>query len=110
MQSHSLTQLVEEHLAAARGSSAQRSAVTLYGGQAHDMRQTLITLAAGAALHEHESPGEATLQVLRGEVRLIAGEDAWTGGVGDLVAIPPQRHGLEAITDAAVILTVATRA
>jgi quercetin dioxygenase-like cupin family protein len=110
MQSHSLTQLVEEHLATARSSSAQRSAVTLYGGQEHDMRQTLITLAAGAMLHEHDSPGEATLQVLSGEVRLTAGEDSWTGGAGDLVAIPPQRHGLEALSDAALILTVATRA
>ena len=74
------------------------------------MRQTLIALAAGARLHEHESPGEATLQVLTGQVRLTAGEDTWEGGVGDHLVIPPQRHGLEALTDAAVLLTVATRA
>ena len=110
MQKLSLDARVREHLERATTSSTGRSAETVYGGHEHVLRQTLITLAAGAALHEHESPGEATLQVLRGEVRLIAGEDAWTGGVGDLVAIPPQRHGLEAITDAAVILTVATRA
>ena len=110
MKSHALTQLCEEQLATARSSSAGRSAVTLYGGQEHDMRQTLIALVAGAALHEHDSPGEATLQVLSGEVRLTAGEDTWTGQAGELLAIPPQRHGLEALTDAAVLLTVATRA
>ena len=110
MESHSLTQLSEQHLDTARDAASGRSAVTVYGGQEHDMRQTLIALAAGARLHEHESPGEATLQVLVGRVRLTAGEESWDGGAGDHLVIPPQRHGLEALTDAAVLLTVATRA
>jgi quercetin dioxygenase-like cupin family protein len=105
-----LTQLSEQHLDTARDAASGRSAVTVYGGQEHDMRQTLIALAAGARLHEHESPGEATLQVLVGRVRLTAGEESWDGGAGDHLVIPPQRHGLEALTDAAVLLTVATRA
>lgn len=106
----SLASLTEEHLAAAREASSGRSAVTVFGGQAHDLRQTLIALAGGAQLHEHESPGEATLQVLRGQVRLTAGEDAWDGDVGDLLVIPPARHALDALSDAVVLLTVATRA
>ena len=110
MNSQSLTRLCEEHLTAAAGASSGRSAVTIFGGQEHDMRQTLIALVAGQQLHEHESPGEATLQVLRGEVRLTAGEDAWSGGEGDHLVIPPERHALEAVTDAVVLLTVATRA
>ena len=110
MESHSLTRLCEQHLDTARDAASGRSAVTVYGGQEHDMRQTLIALAAGARLHEHESPGEATLQVLVGRVRLTAGEESWDGGAGDHLVIPPQRHGLEALTDAAVLLTVATRA
>lgn len=111
MQGRSLTSLAEEHLAVARSSSAGRSAATIFGGQEHDMRQTLIALREGAALHEHESPGEATLQVLTGEVRMTGADaDIWDGAAGDHLIIPPQRHNLEAITDAVVLLTVATRA
>jgi quercetin dioxygenase-like cupin family protein len=105
----SLDQLVEEHLAAARESSAGRSSVTVHGGREHHLRQTLIALAGGRSLGEHESPGEATLQVLRGRVRLHAGDDSWDGGAGDFLLIPPQRHDLEAREDAAVLLTVANR-
>jgi quercetin dioxygenase-like cupin family protein len=107
MDSTSLDALASEHLAAAKEHSAGRSALTVYGGQGHALRQTLIALAAGRRLGEHESPGEATLQVLRGSVRLHAGENTWEGGAGDYVAIPPARHDLEAIEDSAVLLTVA---
>jgi quercetin dioxygenase-like cupin family protein len=106
----SLSALSEEHLAAAKTSSSGRSAVTIFGGQEHDMRQTLIALSAGSRLHEHESPDEATLQVLTGDVRLTTDGDAWDGSAGDHLVIPPERHALEAVTDAVVLLTVATRA
>ncbi|MBD3944507.1 cupin domain-containing protein [Nocardioides ganghwensis] len=107
MNSTSLFALVDEHLAEARTISSGRSARTLHGGQGHVLRQTLIALAAHRRLGEHESPGEATLQVLRGRVRLHAGDETWNGDVGDLVVIPPARHVLEALEDAAVLLTVA---
>jgi quercetin dioxygenase-like cupin family protein len=110
MNTRSLSSLSEEHLALAKDSSSGRSAVTIFGGQEHDMRQTLIALAGGSRLHEHDSPGEATLQVLSGDVRLTTDGDAWDGTAGDYLVIPPERHGLEAVTDAVVLLTVATRA
>ena len=109
MESRSLSSLVQQHLETARAASSGRSAVTVHGGQEHDLRQTVIALAAGRSLGEHDSPGEATLQVLDGEVRLHAGEETWTGTAGDYLLIPPRRHDLEAVTDAAVLLTVATR-
>lgn len=105
----SLHLLAEEHLAAAREHTAGRSAHTVYGGQGHVLRQTLIALVAGRRLGEHESPGEATLQVLSGSVRLHAGEDTWDGGAGDHLVIPPARHDLEAVEDSVVLLTVALR-
>ena len=101
-----LTSLADEHLERARAAAAGRSAHTLYGGRDHHLRQTLIALLAGQQLEEHESPGEATLQVLRGRVHLHAGDATWSGGPGALVVIPPQRHDLEAETDSAVLLTV----
>jgi quercetin dioxygenase-like cupin family protein len=69
----SLDALAEEHLGLARDHASGRSAVTVHGGREHHLRQTLIALAGGRSLGEHESPGEATLQVLRGRVRLRAG-------------------------------------
>ena len=110
MESTSLIKLAEEKLGAARESSSGRAAVTIFGGHEHDMRQTLIALAEGHALGEHESPSEASLQVLSGEVRLSAGEESWSGGRGDYLVIPPTRHDLMAVSDAVVLLTVATRA
>lgn len=110
MHAASLTALADSQLAAAREASSGRSAVTVFGGREHDLRQTLIALAEGHALGEHESPGEATLQVLQGRVRLSSAEESWEGQVGDLLVIPPARHDLAAVADSVVLLTVATRA
>lgn len=106
MSTISVTRSAEELLGQARDSHSGRAAQTLYGGHGHQLRQTVIALLAGHELAEHESPGEATLQVLHGTVRLTADGEAWEGGVGDLLVIPPRRHGLAALADSAVLLTV----
>src|SRR6186997_1423838 len=79
MDGRSLTELAEAQLATAHQAGSGRSAITLHGGREHELRQTLIALVAGHVLGEHESPGEATLQVLSGHVRLTAGEQTWDG-------------------------------
>ena len=109
MQTTSLTELASQQLHAARTASAGRSSVTVYGGREHDLRQTLIAMTAGTRLGEHEAPGEATLQVLDGEVTLHAGDEAHDLRTGEHGVIPHQRHDLLARTDAVVLLTVATR-
>ncbi len=106
MQKLSLDALAREHLDRASRSAAGRSAETIYGGHEHTLRQTLVAMRAGTVLAEHDDPGEATLQVLSGRVRLSAGELAWDGRAGDLIVIPPARHDVRALEDAAVLLTV----
>ncbi|MFV0285580.1 MAG: cupin domain-containing protein [Demequina sp.] len=104
-----LETLVDEQLALAYEASSGRHSVTLKGDHHEDLRQTLIAIAGGNALHEHDSPGEATLQVLRGEITFTVGEGQMALGAGDLLVIPPARHGVQAVTDCALLLTVATR-
>jgi quercetin dioxygenase-like cupin family protein len=107
MRKLSLDALAREHLDRAATSSTRRSADTVYGGHEHTLRQTVLALLAGVTLAEHDSPGEATLIVVKGRVRLNAGEDTWEGRTGDLLILPPTRHSLDAIEDSVVLLTVA---
>lgn len=106
MQKVSLDAIAREQAKRAGAASSGRSAETVFGGHEHALRQTVIALTAGSALDEHENPGEATIQVLRGRIRLTAGQVAWEGRTGDLLVIPDARHALAAIEDSAILLTV----
>lgn len=106
MEKISLTALARQHLAAARNASSGRSAHTVYGGHEHNLRQTMIALTAGSRLDDHESPGEATLQVLQGRVEVTNSTSKWEGSPGDHIVIPRTRHGLHALEDSVVLLTV----
>jgi quercetin dioxygenase-like cupin family protein len=102
----SLTALARRQLELARQASSGRSAHTVFGGHEHVLRQTLVALAAGHGLDEHESPGDATVHVLHGRVRLSAGTEGWEGSPGDLLIVPAVRHTLDALEDSTVLLTV----
>ena len=107
MDSTDLADLIDDLTAKARDASSGRAARTIRGGHENALRETVIALRAGHEMAEHESPHEATLQVLRGRVRLLAGLDSWEGASGDHLTVPSQRHSLEAIEDSVVLLTVA---
>src|ERR1700758_5647798 len=96
MESISLTSLATEKLSEAQKSHSGRAAHTLHGGHTHELRQTVMALLAGHELSEHDSPGQASLQVLTGHVHLTAGADVWDGKAGDYVGIPPQQRSSQA--------------
>jgi quercetin dioxygenase-like cupin family protein len=103
----SLDALAREQLKLAAGAGGGHTAHTVYGGHEKVLRQTLIAMVRGSELSEHENPGEATVLVLHGRVRMSAGELAWEGIRGDLITVPDTRHRLTALEDSAVLLTVA---
>ena len=98
-------ELGDRAVAAAEGRAAQ----TVVGGHERVLRQTVIAMAKGTTLAEHANPGEASVHVLRGRVRLVAGDNAWEGIHGHLLVVPDSPHSLEALDDSAVLLTVAKR-
>jgi quercetin dioxygenase-like cupin family protein len=101
----SIEAMARQQLAAARESAAARASTTVVGGHEHALRQTVLALAAGAALAEHDNPGEATLYVLSGRVTLAAGGESWQARTGDLLVIPTARHTVTAEEDSALLLT-----
>jgi quercetin dioxygenase-like cupin family protein len=66
-----------------------------------------VALAVGRVMAEHKSPGDASVLCLQGRVLLRAGESQVELGPGDLVAVPPQRHHVEALEPSVLLLTVA---
>lgn len=107
MQKVSLDALGRQLLDRVSTAGGGHTADTVVGGHERVLRQTVIALRKGAELAEHENPGEATVHVLSGRVRLACGEESWDGRAGDLIVVPDARHSLEALEDSAVLLTVA---
>lgn len=107
MQRISLEALARQQLELAAGAGGGHAADTVYGGREKVLRQTVIGMVQGSRLAEHANPGEATVHVLRGRVRLSSGELSWEARTGDMIFVPDAMHSLEALEDSAVLLTVA---
>ena len=102
----SLDATAREQQKKAGSASSGRAAETVYGGHEKVLRQTVIAMTDGTELSEHENPGEATVLVLSGRVKLSSADAAWEGRRGDLLAVPSARHSLLALEDSSVLLTV----
>lgn len=95
-----------ELLAAARASTAGRAATAVFATPV--LKGMLVALVEGRTLAEHNAPPAATLQCLSGRARLWAGDREWLLGPGGYAAVPPARHGVDAVTDCVLLLTVAS--
>lgn len=111
MKKLSLDALGREHLERAQDASSGRSSSTVFGGHEQVLRQIVVAIRKGSSLNEHDSPGEATIIVsaivLSGRVLLSTDSTTWDGRKGDLLIVPAERHSLEALMDAVVVLTTA---
>ncbi len=102
-----LNELAESHLAAARTEERGRSAELI----AHDgpLRQTVIALRDGVRMAEHNSPPAASLQVLKGRVRVeLDNEMQGEFDEGELWILTHERHSVLALSDAVFLLTTVT--
>ncbi len=102
-----LSELADELIADLPNHPSGRTARTVLSGTV--MRAVVIALRDGVEMAEHDSPPAATLQVIHGKVTLRTGDRDWTVYPGQLIPVPPQRHGVEAHADSAILLTVALR-
>jgi quercetin dioxygenase-like cupin family protein len=71
------------------------------------LRVVLITMRAGADLHEHIAPGTITVQPIRGRFAFTAGGDEREIVAGTLVSVEGGvRHAVRALEDGAFLLTI----
>ncbi|MEU4607355.1 cupin domain-containing protein [Kribbella sp. NPDC023972] len=103
----SINELTTDLLAKAAAAESGRSSVTVYSRPGARLRQTLMALAADRVMGEHKSPGDASLLCLQGRVLVHAGDAEVELGPGGMVAVPPQRHDVEALEPSVLLLTVA---
>jgi quercetin dioxygenase-like cupin family protein len=100
-------QELQDELAQRAGTEHSGRAARTLPHPVDGLRQTVIALRGGAELGEHESPGPASLLVLRGRVRLVAGDETAELGAQQIGPIPNRRHSLHADEDSVVLLSVA---
>jgi quercetin dioxygenase-like cupin family protein len=82
MEAPSLNTAAREQMHLARESTSGRAVRTILGGPGSALRHTVVALTAGTTLAEHENPGEATVLVLDGRVRLVAAQSDVVGAKG----------------------------
>ena len=103
----SINAVADDRLATAMAARSGRSSVTVYGRSGARLRQTVVALAPEREMGKHKSPGDGSLLCLRGRVLLRSDQSQAELGPGDMVAVPPQRHAVEALEPSVLLLTVA---
>src|SRR5699024_9307997 len=81
-----------------------RAGSTLYRGDG--LRQTMVAIVADAEMTEHDSPAEAFIHVLEGQVTIHGDNRQWQISAGNLFPIPPEKHSVTAYQNSVFTLTV----
>ena len=105
MEKWSLTALADGLLSHALDAWDRRGVRAICDGRSGQLCQTVIALAHGQRLEQHDDPGQATVQVLRGRVRVTAGDDTTEGSPGQLLVMPGARRTMVALEDTVLLLT-----
>jgi quercetin dioxygenase-like cupin family protein len=72
------------------------------------LRVVLMALKSGARLDKHEAPGPISIHALAGQLRVHFTSETVELGLGDILSVDSGvSHDLEAISESAVLLTVA---
>ncbi|MGX5357093.1 cupin [Kocuria sp. KH4] len=100
-----LNEIALQHLNEARHNGHGRSSERLLHQKV--LRQTLVALKEGTVLAEHNAPYAGSLQILHGRIRVRSGEDLVLEA-GQLHVLPVERHAVEALEDAVLLLTAVT--
>ena len=98
---------LQDELAQRAGTERSGRAARTLPHPVDGLRQTVVALRGGAELGEHESPGPASLLVLRGSIRLVAGGEVIAVGTHEFAPLPDRRHSLHADEDSVVLLSIA---
>lgn len=88
----------------AKTATARRAGSTIFHGDG--LRLTMVALLQDAELSDHESPPEAFIHVLQGEITVNGSGRSWDISMGQLLPVPPERHSVTARTDTVLTLTV----
>ncbi len=98
--------LAHDVLATAAGTIRTRRATRpLVGAPGAPLRQTLVGLADSARYGGRSCGSQATVHVLRGRVVLHSAAGHSLHQAGELVSVPDGDHSVEAIGDAAIVVT-----
>lgn len=77
--------------------------------KSQNLRVVVLAFAAGHVLKEHSAPSELLMQALDGELIVRAADSETVLTPGGLLRLDPGlRHEVEAVTDARLMLTLAT--
>ncbi len=87
--------------------SSGRAARTLTPGAGAVLKQTLLAIASGRRLDEHQANGPATVHVLQGTITVRTGDTSLEVPEGHWAAVPEAPHDVLADADAVLLLTVA---
>lgn len=101
-----LQELAADSLEQAGATSSGRHSHTLVGGHGHALRQTLMALKADHGLADHESPGEATVQVITGHITISTASTVTHVRAGELCVVPGELHSVQSLEDSVMLLTV----